>query len=81
MGCKSARHREVTVGLTNVWCDRGLKLSEQPTLIMLGYASLAGAVAVFLGPVYFFIWRCSKRRKPKGEDQHELHTIYDHNYR
>ncbi|KXX73042.1 hypothetical protein MMYC01_210086, partial [Madurella mycetomatis] len=59
----------------------GLKLSEQPTLIMLGYASLTGAVAVFLGPVYFFIWRCSKRREPKGEDQHELHTIYDHNYR
>ncbi|GAB1318650.1 DOMON domain-containing protein [Madurella fahalii] len=54
----------------------GLRLSEQPTVMMLGYASLVGAVVLFLGPVYFLIWRCSKRRKSKNENQHELNTIY-----
>ncbi|KAK4115963.1 iron reductase domain protein [Canariomyces notabilis] len=54
----------------------GLRLSEQPTLVMLGYAALAGGVVVFLVPVYFFVWRCFKRQKQKDEAIHELQAIY-----
>lgn len=50
-------------------------------MMMLGYGAMVGGVAVFFTPVYFFVWRCFKKRKPKDEDLHELHTMYDHNYR
>lgn len=33
---------------------------------------------VVLIPVYFCLWRCSKRRKEKEESVIEMPTIYDH---
>jgi heme/copper-type cytochrome/quinol oxidase subunit 2 len=61
--------------------DRGLKLSEQRLVLILAYVAVALGLIVILVPVYFCLWRCSKRRKEKEDGMHELHTIYDHNYR
>ncbi|KAK3897603.1 hypothetical protein C8A05DRAFT_38837 [Staphylotrichum tortipilum] len=61
----------VSVGL-------GMKLSEQRTVLILAYVALALGLIVILVPVYFCMWRCSKRRQDKDEG-HEL-TIYDQNY-
>ncbi|KAK3389724.1 hypothetical protein B0H63DRAFT_464225 [Podospora didyma] len=58
----------------------GLKLSEQTMMFVLGYAVLAAGVVIFLLPVYFCIWRCTRKPKPKDEDSFELHdTIYNQN--
>ncbi|KAK4185680.1 hypothetical protein QBC35DRAFT_465342 [Podospora australis] len=60
----------------------GLKLSEQTTIFVLGYSVLAGGVFVFLIPIYFCLWYCTKARKGKPlDDDHELDnmpSIYDH---
>lgn len=64
---------------------RGLKLSEQTRLVMLGYAVLAGGMFILLVPLYFCLWRCTSARKPKAaEEDHELYnmpSIYDHEAR
>jgi preprotein translocase subunit YajC len=57
-----------------------MKLSEQRLVLLLAYVALALGLIVILVPVYFCIWRCSKRRNKKEDDTHELRTIYDHNY-
>ncbi|KAK3306487.1 uncharacterized protein B0T15DRAFT_509860 [Chaetomium strumarium] len=58
----------------------GMQLSGQRLVLILAYVALALGLVVVLVPVYFCIWRCSKRQKEKEEGEHEL-TIYDHNYR
>ena len=60
--------------------DSGLKLSEQRLVLILAYVAMALGIVIILVPVYFCLWRCTKRNKQKEEDLHELHTIYDHNY-
>ncbi len=58
-----------------------MKLSEQKLILLLAYLALALGLVVILVPIYFCIWRCSKRRRNKDDDgMQELHTIYDHNY-
>jgi heme/copper-type cytochrome/quinol oxidase subunit 2 len=59
---------------------RGMQLSGQRLVLILAYVALALGLVVVLVPVYFCIWRCSKRRNEKEDGEHEL-TIYDHNYR
>ncbi len=56
-----------------------MKLSEQRLVLLLAYVALALGLVVILVPVYFCIWRCSKRRRNK-EEAMEMPTIYDHNY-
>ncbi|KAK3985996.1 hypothetical protein QBC44DRAFT_145118 [Cladorrhinum sp. PSN332] len=58
----------------------GLNLSARRNTFILGYAALVGGVVVFLTPIYFVMWRCTKARKPKQQDgPHELQeNIYDH---
>ncbi|KAK4235041.1 hypothetical protein C8A03DRAFT_37123 [Achaetomium macrosporum] len=58
----------------------GMQLSGQRLVLILAYVALALGLVVVLVPVYFCIWRCSKRQQEKEEGPHEL-TIYDHNYR
>ncbi|KAL2129681.1 hypothetical protein VTI74DRAFT_7447 [Chaetomium olivicolor] len=57
----------------------GMKLSEHRLVLLLAYVALAVGLLVILVPIYFCLWRCSKRKKEKEEELHEL-TIYDHNY-
>ncbi len=57
-----------------------MKLSEQKLILLLAYVALALGLVVILVPIYFCIWRCSKRRRSKEDGMQELHTIYDHNY-
>ncbi|KAK4249227.1 hypothetical protein C7999DRAFT_12877 [Corynascus novoguineensis] len=57
----------------------GLKLSEQKLILIFGYVAVTLALMVVLIPVYFCLWRCSKRRKEKEESVIEMPTIYDHN--
>lgn len=64
--------------LTTLGVVRGMKLSEQRTVLILAYVALALGLIVILVPVYFCMWRCSKRTQEKDEG-HEL-TIYDQNY-
>jgi hypothetical protein len=59
---------------------RGLKLSEQRLVLILAYVAMALGLVIILVPVYFCLWRCTKRKTQKEEDLHELHTIYDQNY-
>ncbi|KAL2146952.1 hypothetical protein VTI28DRAFT_1679 [Corynascus sepedonium] len=57
---------------------RGLKLSEQKLILIYGYVAVTLALIVVLIPVYFCLWRCSKRRREKEESVIEMPTIYDH---
>ncbi|KAL2166971.1 hypothetical protein VTG60DRAFT_1894 [Thermothelomyces hinnuleus] len=56
----------------------GLKLSEHKTVLIFGYMAVALAVLVVLIPIYFCLWKCSKRGREK-ECSIEMPTIYDHN--
>ncbi|KAL2152981.1 hypothetical protein VTH82DRAFT_4136 [Thermothelomyces myriococcoides] len=56
----------------------GLKLSEHKMVLIFAYLAVTLAVIVILIPVYFCLWRFSKRRKEK-EESIEMPTIYDHN--
>ncbi|KAK4222235.1 hypothetical protein QBC38DRAFT_88574 [Podospora fimiseda] len=58
----------------------GLQLSLRRNTIILAYAAVVGGVLVFLIPIYFIIWKCTRARKPKQQDgPHELQeSIYDH---
>ncbi|KAK4146597.1 uncharacterized protein C8A04DRAFT_25513 [Dichotomopilus funicola] len=67
--------------LTLVNIGLGLKLSEQKTVFLLAYIAVALGLLVIIVPVYFCMWRFTKKKKEKEEAGHEMYTIYDHNYR
>jgi hypothetical protein len=80
LACKSyALH--INFGTLLTVRDRGLKLSEQRLVLILAYVAMALGLIIILVPIYFCLWRCTKRHKQKEEDLHELHNIYDQNYR
>lgn len=56
-------------------------MSEQKTVFLLAYIAIALGLLVILVPVYFCMWRFTKKKKEKEEAGHEMYTIYDHNYR
>ncbi|KAK3317970.1 hypothetical protein B0H66DRAFT_220348 [Apodospora peruviana] len=56
----------------------GLKLADQGNTFILGYAVLAGAVVIFMIPIYWLVWRCTRPRRDKEEDNYQLNTIYNH---
>ncbi|KAK4161529.1 hypothetical protein QBC43DRAFT_323481 [Cladorrhinum sp. PSN259] len=58
----------------------GLKLAARRNTLILGYAALVGGAIVFLTPIYFVLWKCTRERKPKQQEgPHELQdNIYDH---
>ncbi|KAK3353234.1 hypothetical protein B0T25DRAFT_206131 [Lasiosphaeria hispida] len=63
----------------------GLKLAERSHLFLMGYGVLTGGMVVFLLPIYFCVWRYSRHKREKQEeDSHELHntqpSIYNHDY-
>ncbi|KAK4097819.1 iron reductase domain protein [Parathielavia hyrcaniae] len=81
------------LGVTHRWVCRliwvlllvnvgvGLKLSEQSLTLMLAYVAVALGLVIILVPVYFCIWRFSKKRAADKDDgAQELRTIYDYNY-
>ena len=53
---------------------------------MMGYGVLIGAVLLVMVPVWFCVWRYSKHRKEKAEEEeYELHqqqqySIYNHDH-
>ena len=56
----------------------GLKLADQTNTFILGYSVLAGGVVLFMLPVYWCVWRFTRKKKqPKDEDAHQLYNIYD----
>ncbi|KAK4158031.1 hypothetical protein C8A00DRAFT_11127 [Chaetomidium leptoderma] len=57
----------------------GLKLSEHKLVLLLAYMALALGLVIILVPIYFCLWRYSKKKAEKEDGTHEL-TIYDHNY-
>ncbi|KAL2267798.1 hypothetical protein VTJ83DRAFT_5075 [Remersonia thermophila] len=59
----------------------GMKLSEQRLVLILAYLALALGIIIVLVPVYFCVWRCSKHRRKKEQQEQglEMPTIYDHN--
>ncbi|KAL1839918.1 hypothetical protein VTJ49DRAFT_1006 [Mycothermus thermophilus] len=60
----------------------GMKLSEQRLVLILAYVALALGIIIVLVPVYFCVWKCSRHRRKKEEQEQgiEMPTIYDHNY-
>lgn len=65
---------------TNLVClNRGLKLADAGKTFILGYAVMVGAVVIIMMPIYFLIWRCTRAKKDKKEEQ-ELENIYSHSY-
>ena len=65
---------------------RGLQLADRGRLFMMGYGVLIGAVLLVMVPVWFCVWRCSKYRKEKAEEeeyelqnqQQQQYSIYNH---
>ncbi|KAK3361116.1 hypothetical protein B0T24DRAFT_114491 [Lasiosphaeria ovina] len=80
--------RNQTLSTAHTWLGRlvwlfflinnglGLKLSQQTTMFILGYSVLAAGVVIFLLPVYFCIWRCTRQPKPPKEADQEMDNIY-----
>jgi hypothetical protein len=60
--------------------SRGLKLSGQRLPLILGYLGVALGVIIILVPVWFCVWRFSKRGRKKEYSQ-ELQPMDDQNYR
>ncbi|KAK0717976.1 hypothetical protein B0T26DRAFT_309766 [Lasiosphaeria miniovina] len=80
--------RSQTLSTAHTWLGRlvwlfflinnglGLKLSQQTTMFVLGYSVLAAGVVIFLLPVYFCIWRCTRQPKPPKDGDQEMDNIY-----
>ncbi|KAK3938717.1 hypothetical protein QBC46DRAFT_161229 [Diplogelasinospora grovesii] len=59
----------------------GLQLAQQRSTFIIGYAVLAAGVVIFVLPIYFCIWRCTRPRKHKEEDAStQLADLYNHDY-
>jgi preprotein translocase subunit YajC len=48
-------------------------------VLILAYVAVALGLIVILVPVYFCLWRFTKKKKEKEEGL-EMPTIYDHSY-